>query len=123
VFRHFSSFRRAFEPNPSPDRTLQGSRNKTRIGPEIHRSEVADGSRMTRYAAIVFPWIIFALVAVPLVVVAFVATRRRTAAGEHPASEDAQARALTEQEFAEAEAYEAKWREEDKERFHEERLP
>jgi cytochrome c oxidase assembly factor CtaG len=70
-----------------------------------------------------FPWIIFALVAVPLVVVGFVASRRRTRAGEHPAGEDAQATALTEQEFAEAEAYEAKWREEDKERYHEERLP
>ena len=69
------------------------------------------------------PWIILALVAVPLVVVGFLATRRRTAAGEHPASEDAQARALTEQEFAEAEAYEAKWREEDLEKFHQERLP
>ena len=44
-------------------------------------------------------------------------------AGEHPATEDAQERARTEQEFAEAEAYEAKWREEDKERFHQERLP
>ncbi len=70
-----------------------------------------------------FPWLIFALVAVPLVVVGFVATRRRTAAGEHPASEDAQARALTEQEFAEAEAYEAKWREEDRETLHQEHLP
>jgi uncharacterized membrane protein len=76
-----------------------------------------------RYAARVFPWIIFALVAVPLVVVAFVASRRRTAAGEHPAGEDAEAKALTEQEFAEAEVYEEKWREEDKERYHEERLP
>jgi len=65
----------------------------------------------------VFPWILFALVAVPLVVVGFVATRRRTVAGEHPASEDARARALTEQEFAEADAYEAKWREEDKKRY------
>jgi hypothetical protein len=46
------------------------------------------------------PWIVFALVAVPLVVVGFVATRRRTVAGEHPASEDDQARELTEQEFA-----------------------
>jgi type III secretory pathway component EscV len=63
-----------------------------------------------------FPWIIFALVAVPLVVVGFVATRRRTRAGEHPASEDAQSRALTEQEFAEAEAY-------DEKSYHEERLP
>ena len=64
-----------------------------------------------------------ALVAVPLVVVAFVATRRRTVAGEHPATEDAEARARTEQEFAAAEAYEAKWREEDIDRFHQERLP
>ena len=69
------------------------------------------------------PWIIMALIAVPLVVAAFVATRRRTAAGEHPASEDAEARARTEQEFAAAEAYEAEWREKDKEKFHQERLP
>ena len=66
---------------------------------------------------------IFAVVVVPLVVVGFVVTRRKKLAGEHPAGEDAQARALTEQEFAEAEAYEAKWREEDVKRFHEERLP
>jgi hypothetical protein len=71
----------------------------------------------------VVPWIIIALVAVPLVVVGFLASRRRTVAGEHSASEDARARARTEEEFAEAEAYEAKWREEDKERFHKERLP
>ena len=69
------------------------------------------------------PWLIFAVVVVPLAVVVYVATRRRTAAGEHPASEDAKAKALTEQEFAEAEAYEAKWHEEDKKRYHEERLP
>ena len=69
------------------------------------------------------PWIVFAVIAVPLVVVGFVVSRRRTVAGEHPASEDAQARELTEHEFAEAEAYEAKWREDDKERFHQERLP
>ena len=69
------------------------------------------------------PWIIIAVVAVPLVVIGFVASRRRTAAGEHPAGEDAEARARTEQEFAEAEAYEAKWREQDKEKFHKERLP
>jgi hypothetical protein len=71
----------------------------------------------------VIPWLIFALVAVPLVVIAFVASRRRTVAGEHPATEDAAARARTEEEFAEAEAYEAKWREEDKKKFHKERLP
>ena len=76
-----------------------------------------------RYAARVIPWLIFALVVVPLVVVAFVASRRRTAAGEHPADEDAEAKARTEQEFAEAEAYEAKWLEEDKPRHDKERLP
>ncbi len=69
------------------------------------------------------PWLIFALVVVPLVVVAFVVSRRKTVAGEHPASEDAQESAEREQEFAAAEAYEAKWREEDKERYHQERLP
>jgi hypothetical protein len=63
------------------------------------------------------------VVVVPLVVVGFVVTRRRTVAGEHPASEDARAKALTDQEIAEAEAYEAKWHEGDKERYHEERLP
>jgi len=78
---------------------------------------------VTRYAVRVIPWIIFALVAVPLVVVGFVATRRRTAAGEHPANEDAQETARTEQEFADAEAFEAQWREKDKERYHQERLP
>jgi len=71
----------------------------------------------------VIPWIVIALVAVPLVVIAFVATRRTTTAGEHPASEDTQARAQVEQEFAQAEAYQAKWHEEDKERYHQERLP
>ena len=69
------------------------------------------------------PWIIIAVIAVPLVVVAFMATRRNTAASELPAETDPKARARSEQEFADAEAYEAKWHEEDKERFHKERLP
>ena len=69
------------------------------------------------------PWIIFAVVIVPLVVVGFVATRRRKAAGEHPVGEDAQERARTEAEFAAAEAYEAEWREQDKERYRQEDLP
>ena len=72
------------------------------------------------YAARMIPWIIFAVVVVPLVVVAFVAMRRKTAAGEL-LDDDAQARA--EEEFAEAEAYEAEWREEDKERSRQERFP
>jgi hypothetical protein len=71
----------------------------------------------------VLPWIILAVVAVPLLVAGFAASRRRTAAGEHPGNEDAQRRAETEREFAEAEAYEEKWRDEDKQRYHDERLP
>jgi len=71
----------------------------------------------------VIPWFIFAVVVVPLLVIVFVVARRRTAAGEHPVIEDDRSKALTEKEFAEAEAYEATWREEDKERFHQERLP
>lgn len=69
------------------------------------------------------PWLIIGLVAVPLLIVAFVAARRRTVAVEHPAGETAQDRAEIEQEFAEAEAYQEKWREEDKARHDEERLP
>jgi hypothetical protein len=71
----------------------------------------------------VIPWLIFALVAVPLAIVAFVAARRRTVAGEHPATEDPQATALTDQELADAEAYEAEWHEKDKESYRQERLP
>lgn len=69
------------------------------------------------------PWLIFAVVVVPLVVIGFAVTRRRTAAGEHPVDEDAREKARTEQEFAEAEAYDTKWREEDKERHRQERFP
>jgi hypothetical protein len=71
----------------------------------------------------VIPWIILALVAVPLLLAGFAASRRRTAAGERPVTQSAQSRAETEREFAEAEAYEAKWRDEDKQRYHDERLP
>lgn len=69
------------------------------------------------------PWLIFAVLVVPLVVVGYAASCRRTAAGEHRANEDAQAKAETEREFAAAEAYEEKWREEDKEKYRHERLP
>jgi hypothetical protein len=67
----------------------------------------------------VIPWLIFAVVVVPLAIVAFVATRRRTVAEEHPTSEPE----LTEQEFQAAEAAQAEWQEEEKERYHQERLP
>ena len=69
------------------------------------------------------PWAILAVVAVPLVVIAFAMQRRRTKAGEHPVVADEAAEARTEGEFADAEAYEAEWHEADKKRFQEERLP
>ena len=60
------------------------------------------------------PVIIFVAVAVPLLVVGFVATRRRTNAGERPVTETDAERRRTEQEFEEAERYQAEWREEHK---------
>ena len=73
------------------------------------------------YAPGVIPWIIIAVVAVPLVVVGYMAMRRNKLTSEP--STDPGADARTERQLAEAEAYEAKWHEEDKERFHQERLP
>lgn len=69
------------------------------------------------------PWLIFGLVAVPLLIVAFVVARRRTTAYEHPAGEDAQPGGLTDQELADAEAFQEKWHEEDVKRYHDEPLP
>ena len=67
------------------------------------------------------PWIIVAVVVVPLVVVAFSLTRRATRADLSAESAESQAR--TEREFADAEDYGAEWHEEDKARFQRERLP
>lgn len=69
------------------------------------------------------PWIILAVVAVPLVVAGFVVTRRNTRSAETSVAETAESQARTERELADAEEYEAKWHEEDNERFHRERLP
>jgi hypothetical protein len=66
----------------------------------------------------VIPWLIFALVVVPLAVLAFVVTRRKS--GQAVPEIDG---AGTEREFAAAEAYEAEWHKADEERFHKERLP
>jgi hypothetical protein len=71
----------------------------------------------------VIPWLIFGLVLVPVLIVAFVVARRRTVAAEHPADETASDRAEMEKEFADAEAYQEKWREEDKPRHDAERIP
>ena len=66
----------------------------------------------------VIPWLIIALIAVPLVVVAFASMRRKTV--ESMSEVDAQE---AEEEFAAAEAYEAEWHKADEERFHKEHLP
>ena len=65
----------------------------------------------------VIPWLIFAVVVVPLVVVAFVMTRRKSVKSFPDIDGE------TEGEFAAAEAYEAEWHKADEERFHQERLP
>ncbi len=62
------------------------------------------------------PVIIFVAVAVPLLLIAFAAVARRRTAGERPEAVDPAAasaeQAEYEQEFADAEAYQEKWREE-----------
>lgn len=58
------------------------------------------------------PVIVFVVIAVPLVVVGFLALRRSTSAGEHPATETEQAQRRTEREFAESEQLQAEWRDE-----------
>jgi FtsZ-interacting cell division protein ZipA len=62
----------------------------------------------------VLPLIIIAVVVIPLLVVAFRATRRSKIAGEHPIPEDDRTKQRIEQEFAEAEEYQEQWREEEK---------
>jgi hypothetical protein len=71
----------------------------------------------------VFPVLIFAAIAIPLLVVAFVAMRRSTRTGEHPAAETAAERSRTEEEFAEAERYQEEWREEQHKHPHDTHLP
>ena len=60
------------------------------------------------------PVIIFVAVAVPLLLLGFLVARRSRAAGEHPTAETDADRRRTEQEFEEAERYQAQWREEHK---------
>jgi hypothetical protein len=90
----------------------------------VRASSLNDDSRsgqsrhIQRMLGGVIPWLIVAVVVVPLVVVAFVLTRRKSAKAMPEIDE-----IDTEREFAAAEAYEAEWHEADKERFHNERLP
>ena len=60
------------------------------------------------------PVLIFVLIAIPVLVIAYRASRRSRAAGEHPNLETDADRAEIENEFAQAEAYQEEWREEEK---------
>ena len=60
------------------------------------------------------PVVLIAIVVIPLLYVAFRTTQRSKAAGEHTAGETEQDRARNEDEFAAAEAYQEKWRDEEK---------
>jgi len=60
----------------------------------------------------VIPWIILAVVAVPILVIAFNRMRTKDEAGEHPADETAADQERIEQEFEESERYQEQWRKE-----------
>lgn len=60
------------------------------------------------------PIVIIAAVAIPLLVIAFLAARRSDKAAEHPATETDAHQRLVEQEYEESERYQAEWREEHK---------
>jgi len=60
------------------------------------------------------PWLIVAVVAVPILVVAFSRMRKKDDAGEHPAGETQADRDRTEDEFEESERYQEQWRAEQK---------
>jgi hypothetical protein len=71
----------------------------------------------------VFPVIIFVVVAVPILVLAVAAARRRNDAGEHPAGEDDARRMLVEKEFENSERFQEEWRKEHHGDLRDERLP
>jgi hypothetical protein len=70
------------------------------------------GAVPRRRLASVLSWIILAIVAVPLLVLASRAVYRSRQTGEHTPGETEADRAHTEQEFEESERYQAEWREE-----------
>jgi flagellar biosynthesis/type III secretory pathway M-ring protein FliF/YscJ len=71
----------------------------------------------------VLPVVILVAVAIPLLVIGFIAVRRTSAQGEHPSNESEADRERTEHEFDEAEQYQEEWREQNHEQLREERLP
>ncbi|MSO96093.1 MAG: hypothetical protein EXQ81_09935 [Thermoleophilia bacterium] len=59
------------------------------------------------------PVIIIVVVMIPLLVLAVRTATRTKAVGEHPVPEDAREIERTEQEFADADAFQEQWREEE----------
>jgi hypothetical protein len=61
-----------------------------------------------------FPVVSFIVIGLPLLVIAFVLVRRSKQMGEHPVAETPEEQARIEDEFAQAEAYQEQWREEER---------
>jgi len=60
----------------------------------------------------VIPWIILAVVAIPILVIAFSKMRTKDEAGEHPAGQTDADQEEIEKEFEESERYQEQWRKE-----------
>jgi len=71
----------------------------------------------------VIPWLIFAVIVVPLAIAAFARAHASSRAVERLADADPATRARTEAEFAEAEAYQERWREEQRAERERKRMP
>lgn len=69
------------------------------------------------------PFFIFVAVALPLLVIAFVALRRRTTAAEHPPGETEADRRRVEREFEAAERYQARLRAQERKHPHDPPVP
>jgi hypothetical protein len=71
----------------------------------------------------VIPWLIFAVIVVPLCIAAFARARTTIGAVERLADADPATRARTEAVFAVAEAFEDRWREEHHAELERKRMP
>jgi hypothetical protein len=65
-----------------------------------------------------FPVVSFVVIGLPLLVLAFFLVRRTKQTGEHPVAETPEEQARIEDEFAQAEAYQEEWREEERKHPH-----
>ena len=60
------------------------------------------------------PVVSFIVIGLPLLVLAFFVVRKSRKTGEHPVAETAEGQTRIEDEFAQAEAFEEEWREEER---------